>query len=428
MTLTTSASSKTSLTAAFVATLLATSLGTRAEPKVSLTGQIRLNAIYTDVAETRGQTPIVPNTVPFTSGPGENTARKEADQLKFDARRTRLNLIASDNVRGIDMRGLVQIDFDTTEGSSTGTNSRGPRLRLAYAEAKPGSGLVLRAGQQRTFVSDVSDGIMGGAGYPLIVNEAAWGILNARQPGIQAAWFTDLGGGRLGLGAGVEQESLALATANVPAGALTTSGVTLNQAEGQNVPVFSAGVHYRDKLFGVFLRGAASRGRFTSTSATGGAQDAASVWLGALSGDLTPFGPLTLYAQYWQSEGLNRLNIIGFPDVTVVDTDPGAGVRPETRPIKAKSWRVGGQYRVSGDLRLNAVYEAVDMDATAATFAISDVTAQQLDRARSLNVNFIYRFWTNWDTGLEFMRGRVGTLGATEGEFKGVLARLWYYF
>lgn len=88
---------------------------------------------------------------------------------------------------------------------------------------------------------------------------------------------------------------------------------------------------------------------------------------------------------------------------------------------------MGTQYRPSRELRLNAVYEAVDMNATESTFAITDA-ATQLDRARSLNVNFIYRFWTNWETGLEFMRGRVGTLGSTEGEFKGVLARLWYYF
>lgn len=418
---------KASLIAAFVAAMVAAPPAAHAQPKVSITGQIRFNAIYTDVAETRGQTPILPSNVPFTSGPGEDRARKAADQIKFDARRTRLNLSVRDKIQDMDMGGLVQFDFDTTEGSSTGTNARGPRLRLAYAEAKPAGGFVLRVGQQRTLVSDASDGIMGGAGYPQIVNEAAWGILNARQPGIQVAWFTGLGGGRLGLGAGVEQQSLVLATANVPAGALTTSGVTLNQAEGQKVPLVATGVHYRDKLFGVFLRGAASRGRFTSTSATGGAQDTASVWLGALGGDVTPLAPLTLYAQYWRSEGLNRLNVIGLPDVTVVDLDPGAGVGPDTRPIRAKSWRLGGQYRVSKVLRLNAVYEAVDMNATAETFAISDAALQR-DRARSFNVNFIYRFWTNWETGLEYMRGRVGTLGATEGEFNGLLARLWYYF
>lgn len=415
------------LIAAFVAAMVAAPPVAHAQPKVSITGQIRFNAIYTNVAESRGQTPILPSNVPFTSGPGQEPARAAADQLKFDARRTRLNLSVADKVQGTDARALVQIDFDTTEGNSTGTNARGPRLRLAYAEAKPG-GLVLRVGQQRTLVSDVSDGIMGGAGYPLIVNEAAWGILNARQPGIQVAWFTALGGGRLGVGAGVEQQSFSVATTNAPPGALGQgtgrSAVAFNQAEGQNVPVFATGVHYRDKLFGAFLRGAASRARFTSAN---GAQDAANVWLGALSGDVTPFAPLTLYAQYWRSEGLNRLNIIGFPDVTVVDVDPGAGVRPETRPIRAKSWRVGTQYRPSRELRLNAVYEAVDMNATESTFAITDA-ATQLDRARSLNVNFIYAFWTNWETGLEFMRGRVGTLGSTEGEFKGVLARLWYYF
>lgn len=427
MNLTIPASSKASLVAVFFAAVLAAPPAAHGQPKVSITGQIRFNAIYTDVAETRGQTPITPSNVPFTSGPGEDRARKEADQIKFDARRTRLNLVVGDKMQGIDMGALVQIDFDTTEGTSTGVNARGPRLRLAYAEAKP-AGFVLRVGQVRTFVSDVSDGIMGGAGYPLIVNEAAWGILNARQPGIHVAWFTALGGGRLGVGAGVEQQSLNLATASVPAGALTTSGVTLNQAEGQDVPLLATGVHYRDKLFGAFLRGAASRARFTSTSATGGAQDAASVWLGALSGDVTPFAPLTLYAQYWRSEGLNRLNIIGFPDVTVVDVDPGAGVSPETRPIDAKSWRVGAQYRLSRELRLNAVYEKVEMKATDSTFAIPNASATQLDLARSFNVNFIYRFWTNWETGLEYMRGRVGTLGATEGEFKGVLARLWYYF
>lgn len=427
MNLTIPASSKASFIAAFFAAALAAPVA-HAQPKVSITGQIRFNAIYTDVAESRGQTPITPGNVPFTSGPGEERAREEADQLKFDARRTRLNLAVADKVQGMDAGALVQIDFDTTEGNSTGVNARGPRLRLAYAEAKPAGGLVVRVGQQRTLVSDVSDGIMGGAGYPLIVNEAAWGILNARQPGIQVAWFTALGGGRLGLGAGVEQQSFNVTTTNAAPGALGQgtgrSAVVFNQAEGQNVPVFATGVHYRDKLFGAFLRGAASRARFTSAT---GAQDAASVWLGALSGDVTPFAPLTLYAQYWRSEGLNRLNIIGFPDVTVVDVDPGAGVSPETRPIRAKSWRVGTQYRVSRELRLNAVYEAVDMDATASTFAINDA-ATQLDRARSFNVNFIYRFWTNWETGLEYMRGRVGTLGATEGEFKGVLARLWYYF
>ncbi len=430
-----------------------------AELKVGVTGNIRLNVVYTDVIAKNGnQQEIAPTDLTFTKGPGKNRETDNA-QTAIDARRTRLQAVVSDEVGMTKLSAFIQTDFDTSGGTAVNSNSRLLRIRMAWAQAQTPTGWILRFGQMRTMVSEFGDNLFGGVGAPDVVDENGhWDQISARHPGIWAAWTTKTMGGDLIGGVGVEKAGTDLKSSTGSSLAATkvcstaslscagTPGVNLDQGTGQDVPMFGAAARFRTPLWAVFARGAAQQQRviFGPTGgATGGAKDGATTaltgWLGAITAEVTP-GPLTVYAQYAYSEGLNRL-IGNFSDVAMAQAvatnavtgfggSGGTGKANNVghiRPITTNNWHAGAEYKLTKDLKAVVVYSFSDALPTRKIF---DLTAASLDKRdfQAVHAGFGYTFWTRFNFGLEYQWGRVDSFGTSKGDLHAINSRLHMYF
>lgn len=383
-----------------------------AELKLSIRGQIRFNTIYADQIYGSGQT-ISPSSIRFDSGANRDPVR-DNNQTIIDARRTRFWFDAKDTIAGdIKLESRVQVDFNTTDGNALVSNSRHLRLRLAYGQGTTPNGFTLRAGQVRTLLSEYGDNLIGGVAAAGVVNENGhFNQLQARQPAIQVAWTGKMGDGDLTLGAAIEKQGVDLKS---------TTGIALGSADpeqgaAQDIPLFAAGARYRSKLFAVLARGGASQARVV-LSGTGNTEEEG-VWMGAIGAEVKPMPMLKLYGEYWYSDGLNRINGT-FDDVALVGGDLEA--------VQAQAFHVGGQLRLTKRLRFNAVYQWLKADADRDIFNLT-ATSSDKERIQALNVNFIYNFWIRWDTGFEYMYGRVDSFGDSEGDINIVNFRLRFYF
>ncbi len=381
-----------------------------ADLKVSVNGQIRFNVIYADQIWGSGQT-IAPTDLPFDSGPKAN---KETDhsQTVLDARRTRFWVDATDTAGNIKLMSRIQVDFNTGDGNAKVSNSRHLRLRLAYGQATTPEGFTLRAGQVRTILSEFGDNLIGGVGAPDVINENGhFTQLQARQPGIQLAWTAKAAGGDLTVGAAVEKQGV-----DVKSRTGLSAAVDEGQGAGQDVPFFGGGIRYRSPLFSVFARGAVSKARVI-LSGTGKDEDE-TVWLGAVGLEVKPTAMLTVMGQYWFTDGLNRINGT-FKDVALVGGD--------LEGVEAQAFLVGVQLKATKALTFNVVYEWMEADDDPKIFDLSRTSGDK-ETIQTFNINVIYKFWTRWDTGIEYQYGKVDSFGASDGTINIVNYRLRFYF
>jgi len=413
-----------------------------AELKTSISGSIRLNAHYTSTIATTGAAEeVAPTGLPFTAGPGKS---RELDnsELQFDARRTRLQLDMSDTVGNIKLSGRFQGDFDTSDGNANTSNARHFRMRLGWGQWQTPGGWIVRFGQVRSMLSEYGDNLFGGVADADTVDEnGEWDQLQARQAGVNVGWTTKMMGGDLLVGVGVENSSTALQTAtSVSTAAPIAQGVQTDQ------PMFGAAARFRTPLFAVFARGAAQQQRVIFTTGAGGNKQGDTTeltgWLGAIGAEVTP-GPLRVYGQYYYGDGLNRITGT-FNDVSVVAggcaSNPAAGhasgcvagtgpvqYARHIRSISTHNMHGGAAYKLTKDLKVEAVYQ---LSVATANRKIFDLSATSVDKRdfQAVHANIIYAFWTRFDTGLEYQWGRVGSFGSSTGIMNAVNWRLRFYF
>jgi len=378
-----------------------------ASAAVSVSGYVKLDIQYSDKILGGGAPSPSPAATPLDTN-------KEADnsQTLLDARQSRVRVNFDDTVGGIKLSGRIETDFFTGDGNALVSNSRHLRLRLAYAQGMTPGGFTMRAGQTRTLLSEYGDNLVGGVGAPEIINENAhFTQLQARQPAIHIAWTQKAAGGDFTIGGGVEKNSV-----DVKDRTGLSAAVDERQGSGQELPLFGGGVRYRSPLFSVFARGAISRPQVVFEG-TGDDEDK-TVWLGAVSVEVKPTTMLKFVGQYWFSDGLNRINGT-FDDAALVGTS--------LEGVEAQAFLVGGQLRATKDLRFNAAYERMEADNDPKIFDLSATSADK-ETIQTFWVNFIYRFWTRWDTGLEYQWAKVESFGASEGTLNLVNFRLRFYF
>jgi hypothetical protein len=396
---------------------LAVPLAAEAALQVTVTGSVRLNVIWSDrIVPTNaggsGQI-IAPTDIPFDEGPAR-VPERDHSQTTLDARRTRLQIDIKDEVGGIKLTGRLQGDFLTTDGNARVSNSRHFRIRLGYGQATTPGGVSLRFGQTRTMLSEYGDNLIGGVAVSGVLNENdSFAQLQARQPAIHVSWMGKMPVGDLTVGLGVEKHSL---------NNLGSALVAEDQGEGQDVPLFTGGVRYRSPLLSAFVRGAGAKSRVILP---GGGTESEPVWIGAAGVDLKPIQLLRLYGQYYYSDGLNRLN--GTFGDAVLCTVAAACVPNTLEPLRTQGFHAGIQLLPTKDLELNAVYQwlKAEDDLIRATGANPETA---LRKVQAVNVNFIYKFWTRFDTGVEYMRAWVDSFGESDGTANFVNFRLRFYF
>lgn len=410
-----------------------------AELKVTVSGNIRFNALWADADTGNTQTPGTGN-VPITNCkalPGgvaganlRNCNQTDDSHLRLDARRTRIQVGATDQVQGVKLLAFIQTDFDTTDGNSINSNSRHLRIRLGYAQANMPNGLMFRFGQTRSMLSEYGDNIIGGVGDPEVVDETGhFSQIDHRVPALHLAWTTKVMGGDLAVGVGAERNAVG---AN-----LGSAAVDESQGGGQTLPLFTTGVRYRNPLFGVYARYGATQINVKNTNNGGNKEDTS--WLAGVAVDVTPIPPLTLVAQYWHSQnGLHRVSSSTPFTATALQGSQEPGIwSPEVTAIHA-----GFKYKLTKAVKVGYVYTWQNSDndpgvrlTDARQRAAGIAGATGGAGAGAVTETFhghtawiVYSFWTRMDTGLEYQYIFRDTFSKQSGEVNLLTYRLRFYF
>jgi len=202
-----------------------------------------------------------------------------------------------------------------------------------------------------------------------------------------------------------------------------------DQGEGLILPLFAGGVRYRSPLFAVFVRGAASEARITQT---GGSQVESGVWWAGIGAEVKPWPELTITANYYYTEGLQRVSLL--PPLRPFST----GVRLVGDDIElARTWVFFGglEYRLTKALRVFAIYDRAEADAsrtfllgTAAPTAAAIRSSTSLETAQWVEAGFVYQFWQRFETGAAYSYWDVDSFGTSEGKMNIVNVRFRFYF
>jgi len=359
-----------------------------AELKVGVSGYVKLDVQYSD--KIVGLSPSPSGTPLDTNEEADNS------QTLLDARQTRLRIDARDEVGGVKMWARVETDFFTSDGNALTSNSRHLRLRHAFVRGDHPSGFFVLAGQYWSLL--MNDTI---AQPNLVDFNGPAGQIFSRQPQLRAGWKA----GNLVLEAAIEQHSLEN---------LGAASVDESQGRGQDLPLFAGKVSWLQKLFQAEAAVALAK---NTVILPGGKDETEAAWAAQISAQAN-FDPVKVFAHYQHLDGLGRLGNGDFPSAGLT-----AGSRVEN--VESDGLYVGAGLALTRETSLNAVYGWTKADENR---EIAAASGGSLEKAQSLHVNVLHKFWKHWQAGLEYRRFWVDTFGGTDGASNIVHGAIWFFF
>ncbi len=409
----------------FAAALAGAPSPAAAELKVGVSGYVKLDVLNSDKITGSDPSPSPANTPldPATGSPFLDASReKDNSQTLLDARESRLRVTFSDEVAGVKLSGRIETDFFTAEGSALTSNSRGLRLRHAFARADHPSGFFLLAGQYWSLFmnSDIAQ-------PDLVDFNGPAGQIFARQPQLRVGYKNPLGRGNgdLVVEAAIEKHSH---DNGDPAG-LTAANVAPSAGEGQTTPLFAGKVSWLHPRFQAEAAFAVAEN--TAILETTGNDVSKSAFGFQVSAQANIVDPLTIFAHWQVIDGLNRLANGDFPTAFVLAPAPG-----RLENVESTGFYFGATYNLTKDTSVTGMYGWAEADeipgsvgaCTAATSPAACVTGFGLESHTSLHLNIIHKFWQRWQAGLEFRRFEVEAFNGTDGDVNIVHGALWFFF
>jgi hypothetical protein len=397
-----------------------------AELKVSVSGYVKMDVVWTDKLNNGGfvggepspPPPGVPlDNVSIGGFVPPGAAEKDHSEVILDAKQTRVRVVATDEVMGVKLAARVEGDFFQADGNARVSNSRHLRLRHAHGSAEHPSGFSLLFGQ--TWTTFMNDEV---AQPDLVDFNGPVGQIFNRQPQVRLGWKM----GDLKAVVSVEKHG--------PPEALSGL-VAENQGEGQDVPLVVGKAGWYSKMVQVEGAGAFANSKFTQA---GGSRINEANWAAQFSAQVN-FGPASVYGHYQHVSGLQRLLNGDFADMFVTTVGGATFVNS----VITDGYYVGGQYRLTPTVSFNAVYgyqEARSLPAdlvptwndrcVGALGSATCPATKALRRHQSVHVNVLYKFWQRLQAGLEYRRIWVDTFNGPrrEGDQNIVHGALWFFF
>jgi hypothetical protein len=361
--------------------------GGAAAADIKVGGYAKLDLIYSDriaggggsrVAEFAGGASAVPLAA--------DAAAKYGDS-NINARESRFNLTATGEQEGVKLKGFIETDFVTGEGSSYVSNSRGLRLRHAYGLATFENGAFVQGGQYWSNFQNNEQF------YNTIDFNGPAGQLYARSPQLRVGWK----GAGLTATASVEQSAV-LSDGSVP-------GV---QAQSPEVPLFTAKVHYAFSGMSVQAAGAYAQNRATGTRAD--------AYAGQVGLEIPVPGlsfPVTFQADASYLDGTNRLANGDFNDAVVIDG--------RLKNVRTFGGYAGFTTTPWKKTTLSAYYGRREAEKNAASLAGDKLQ-------ETVHASVVQKLWGGLEAGLEYQYALRRQFDAQQGEMNRVQGAMWFYF
>ena len=388
--------------------------------KVSIGGYVKLDLQYADRDLGGSNLNFGPGSTPL--GPTSGEAGQQG-RFSADARETRVNVEVSGEVQKVALTGRVQVDFYGNEDNALTNTGRVVRLREAYGRAdvplSKDRAWYLLAGQTTSTFANTDI-----AAPDTVDANGPAGILGARQPQLRLGYLAPVGAeSKMVFELGAQQHSFS----NFSTGNSGTTPRSATDGQGQALPLFAGKLQWMTPLFQIETAGAISRNRaiFDKAGDRGPvARRSETAWGIQVSGQVTPWEPVTIHAHYQHLDGLNREGNGDFADV--VSETPGSGVF-RLRNVESDGWYAGLSLRPWTDATVNLIYGQNAADKDVAGGLTGGTTIQ---RHRSVHVNLMQKFWSQWKWGIEYQRFMVDTFGPDqrEGSVNFYHGGLWFFY
>jgi hypothetical protein len=371
-----------------VAAALLLACGGAAAADLKVGGYAKLDLIYSDRIAGGGGNKVSE----FAGGAGAvplstDTAAKRGDST-VNARESRFNLTTTGESEGVKLKGFIETDFVTNEGSAYVSNSRGLRLRHAYGQASIDSGWFVLGGQYWSNFQNNEQF------YNTIDFNGPAGQLYSRSPQLRAGWK----GGGLAATASVEQSAVLTPDDSVPA----------VLAQSPALPMFTAKVHYAVSGFSVQAAVAYTQNRATT--------DRADAFGGQLGFELPVPGlgrPVTIQAYASYLDGANHLANGDFGDAAVIGE--------QLRNIRTLGGYAGATAQVAKKTTVSAYYGRREADK-----AVSSTGEDKVQE--SVHASVVQKLFGGLEAGVEYQYGRRQTFDLQSGEMNRVQGAMWFYF
>lgn len=350
------------------------------DTSVSIGGYVKAVGIYSSVsagANSAGDELLIPATIPVGKAP-------ITDKVKFHARESRLAIGTYTPTPYAPLTTLIEADFFGSNGTETGTNSHGLRIRHAWATFGGFS-----AGQYWSNLYNLS-------ALPESIDFAPQqgSLGGVRQTGFR--WTSPFAGGFWSVAVENPDSYLSLPTTTSP--------------DADTQPDLSARIHFRAPLGEYEVAGLARR---LKSNTDAGSANAYAV---AVSGVLPVLANDDLKFQLAYGDGAGRyLGGLG----TVLDA---AVSNHQLKTIQTFSGYAAYRHRWTPTLRSNLMYSWIHADNPEGT------AATLVDRFWSSHANLIWSPVSNVDFGIEYLHAYRRQQNAQDGALDRVILSAKYSF
>lgn len=374
-----------------------------AELKVGISGYIKLDVQYSDKLIGGAPSPG-PGSTPLDTVGGVANTVPDNSQTNLDARQSRLRATFSDEVKGVKLSGRIETDFFTTEGNARVSNSRGLRLRHAFARGDHPSGFFLLGGQYWSLFmnSDIAQ--------PSIIDfNGPAGQLFARQPQLRVGYKAPLGGevGTVVLEVDIEKHSV------------NDLGGSPDEGQGEaQAPLFAGKV----SLFGKVVDASAGFAVANNNVVLATGAEADDTAWGFQTSAQVKFDvglPARVFAHYQHIDGLGRLANQDFTNAFLVAS--------RIENLESDGFYVGGGVKVGPNTSVNGVFGWSEADSIPGVFD-AVATPESLETHRSIHVNIMHNFWEHFRAGVEYRRFDVEAFNGVEGDVNFVHGAVYFFF
>ncbi len=361
--------------------------GSAAAADIKVGGYAKLDLIYSDRVAGGGGGGVSEFAGGASAVPLNSDATAKYGDSNINARESRFNLTATGEQEGVKLKGFIETDFVTGQGSAFVSNSRLLRLRHAYGLATFQNGFFVQGGQYWSNFQNNEQF------YNTIDFNGPSGELYNRSPQLRVGWK----------GSGVT------ATASVEQSAVMNDGsVPALLAQSPEIPLFTAKVHWALSGFSVQAAGA-----YAQNHAPG-------IHAGAFGGQLgleVPIPglaiPFTLQADANYLDGTNRLGNGDFLDAVVVNGT--------LMNVRTYGGYAGFTMQPLSKTTVSAYYGRRQAERNAASVGGDKIQ-------ETVHANVVQKLWGGLEAGLEYQHARRQQFDLQSGDMNRVQGAMWFYF